>query len=310
MSLLLLFSASGLPPIVEMSATGFILIEGEAPLTADATASLAAVGSVSLSGSAWLSPRDHGQDTFIASGSIRLRGTAVRLSSYGLITGIVSVGVGDPPTVTVGQPHGLGSTGSTGVVITGVTGTTPAVDGTYTATLTGPFTFTIPIIVTVGSTGGSAVFTAAPSQTLPATDGYGWTAPARTPPDLLALEIVVQGYNIGTAQIDGLDIDLDCDGGPRAATLSVNCALDRAPHLGTDTLLVTYKGQTLFRGRLENIAGNLSSSTGYTLTFAGPLVTLRDHKAFRTVFVDSDLQSWKTDQGPRTSPDVFEVMAG
>lgn len=125
-------------------------------------------------------------------------------------------------------------------------------------------------------------------------------------PDIRSLVVRVGGLSIHRAQITDLVIELDIEGGPLSATLSVNCELTRAPKL-MQTLEVTYKGQTLFpkTGRLEHIASNVDSSTGYTLTYAGPLVTLRDHKAFRCVYVDSDLQNWQTDQGPRTSPDTF-----
>jgi hypothetical protein len=145
-------------------------------------------------------------------------------------------------------------------------------------------------------------------ETLPATDGLGWTAPDVTPPDIRGLVVSVGGLSIRRSQITDLVIELDIEGGPLSATLSVDCALSRAPRL-MQTLVVTYKGQTLFRGRLEHIASNVNSSTGYTLTYAGPLIKLRDHQAFRCVYVDSDLQNWKTDQGPRTSPDTFEVAS-
>lgn len=145
-------------------------------------------------------------------------------------------------------------------------------------------------------------------ETLPPTDDLGWTAPDVTIPDLCGLLVSVGGLSVKRAQMTDLVIELDTEGGPKSATLSVNCALTRAPKL-MQTLVVTYKGQTLFRGRLENISSNVDSSTGYTLTYAGPLVTLRDHKAFRCVYVNSDLQSWQTDQGPRTSPDTFEVAS-
>jgi hypothetical protein len=190
---------------------------------------MVASGTVALSGEAWLSPRDPGQDTFTAAGTIRLAGHA-RLSRD-----------------------------------------------------------TDPV--------------------LPPTDEDGWTLPDVTLPDLRGLTVKVSGVPISKAQITDLTIELDVEGGPKSATIALNCALDRRPKLGRDTLLVRYKTQVLFRGRLENIVGDVSSTTGYSLTYAGPLVTLRDHKAYRQVFVDSDLASWRTDQGPQTSPDTFDGIS-
>ena len=124
----------------------------------------------------------------------------------------------------------------------------------------------------------------------------------------MSLDVQISGLTIDVAQIADLTIELDTEGGPKAATVTLNCALDSAPNIGTDTLLVTYKTQVLFRGRLENIVGDVTSSTGYTLTYAGPLVVLRDYKAYRTVFVDSDLDNWQTDQGATTDQNsIFTV---
>lgn len=162
---------------------------------------------------------------------------------------------------------------------------------------------------TVAVRGSARLTLGGVDATLPPTDDFGWTLPDVEVPDIQGLVVQVSGVSIRRAQITDLAIELDNEGGPKAASLTVNCPLTRAPRIGRDTLLVEYKGQTLFRGRLETIGTDVSSATGYTLTYAGPLVTLRDHKAFRTCFVDSDLQSWQTDQGPQTTPDTFEVAS-
>jgi len=224
---LVLLLKSPLPSYVELAADGTISIIGSAVLSMDVL--LAGDGVVALSGDAWLTVREHGQDTFSAAGAMRLIGSA-RLS----------------------------------------TDADPA---------------------------------------LPPTDDDGWTLPDVTTPNIRGLSVRLSGIALVRAQIVDLTIDLDVEGGPKAATITVNVPMDRRPRLGRDTLLVTYEAQTLFRGRLENIAGDVSSTTGYTLTYAGPLVTLRDHKAYRQVFVDSDLASWRTDQGPQTSPDTFHGIA-
>jgi hypothetical protein len=212
--------------ITALTAEGTVNLNLTANLSADRR--LLAAGSLSVGGEAWLTPRAHGADTFVAHGLIHT-GSRARLTHAG--------------------------------------------------------------------------------QTLPPTDELGWTEPDVTPPDIVSLVVQIDGFTVRRGEITDLTIDLDVEGGPKSASLIVNCPLDRAPHIGRDKLLITYKGQTLFRGRLEAIVTEVSSSTGYSMTFAGPLVVLRDHKAFRTVYCTNDLQEWSTDQGPRTSPDTFEVAS-
>jgi len=67
---------------------------------------------------------------------------------------ITSSSVATPTVITTASPHGF-ATGDR-VVIAGHTGSTPAVDGTYTITVTGASTFTVPVAVSVGGTGGTA----------------------------------------------------------------------------------------------------------------------------------------------------------
>lgn len=134
-----------------------------------------------------------------------------------------------------------------------------------------------------------------------------WTGPDMTS-DLTGMVVRAAGLKLRRPQITELTIELDNEGGPKAATLGVASTLDRAPAL-LKTLLVTYKGATLFDGRLEAVSTDLGSGMGYTLTYAGKLVSLRDRKDYRATFVDSDLDSWCTDQGPRSSPDTFEAAS-
>lgn len=73
----------------------------------------------------------------------------------GRITSITSSSVANPTVITTGSAHGL-TTGDK-VFISGHTGSTPAISGVYTVTVTGGTTFTIPVNVTVGGTGGTVV---------------------------------------------------------------------------------------------------------------------------------------------------------
>lgn len=66
---------------------------------------------------------------------------------------IATSSVANPTVITTSTPHGLVSGDK--VMIAGHSGSTPAVNGEQTATVTGATTFTVPINVTVGGTGGT-----------------------------------------------------------------------------------------------------------------------------------------------------------
>lgn len=66
---------------------------------------------------------------------------------------IVSNSVANPSVVTTALPHGL--TSGDAVVIAGVSGSTPTINGFQTATVITPTTFSVPVNVTVGGTGGT-----------------------------------------------------------------------------------------------------------------------------------------------------------
>lgn len=68
---------------------------------------------------------------------------------------IVSSSVANPSVITTAKNHGL-TTGDV-VLIAGHSGSTPTINGSRVATVTGLTTFTIPLNVTVGGTGGTFV---------------------------------------------------------------------------------------------------------------------------------------------------------
>ncbi len=68
--------------------------------------------------------------------------------------GVATTSVANPTVVTTSAPHGF-VTGDR-VVIAGHAGSTPSVNGAYTATVLSTTTFSIPVNVTVGGTGGTA----------------------------------------------------------------------------------------------------------------------------------------------------------
>lgn len=82
-----------------------------------------------------------------------------RVLHYGIVD-VVSSSVGNPTTITA-PGHGL-TTGDT-VIISGHTGSTPSIDGTYTVTVIDEDTFTIPVNVTVAGSGGTAEPSVTPS---------------------------------------------------------------------------------------------------------------------------------------------------
>lgn len=77
--------------------------------------------------------------------------------------------------ITTSAPHKLAD-GAT-VVIAGHIGSTPAVDGTYVATVTGADTFTIPLTVSTGGTGGTVTGAAAKNTTAQTIAAGGAVAP-------------------------------------------------------------------------------------------------------------------------------------
>jgi len=144
---------------------------------------------------------------------------------------------------------------------------------------------------------------------LPATDDLGWTAPDVTAPALQGLTVTLGGHNVNRALIEDLTIELSDCGGPISATMTLARDVRLAATPMLSQLVVTYKGQRLFKGRLEARGLDLGSDMANTLTFTGPIKQLGDHRAYRRCFVDSDLDNWRCDQGPNTSANVFEVTA-
>jgi len=144
---------------------------------------------------------------------------------------------------------------------------------------------------------------------LPATDGLGWTTPDVTAPALQGLTVTLGGHNVKRALIEDLTINLSDCGGPISATMVLARDVRLAAKPMLSQLIVTYKGQRLFKGRLEARGPDLGTDMSNTLTFTGPIRQLGDHRAFRRVYVDSNLDNWRSDQGPNTQANVFEVTA-
>lgn len=109
-------------------------------------------------------------------GSLRLADTGAGPVS------ITSSSVANPTVITSSVNHGL-VTGDV-VTIVGHTGSTPAINGSHTVTVTGPTTFTIPVNVTVGGTGGTATRTS--SNLIPGSEvSFTTTVPTlQATPDL------------------------------------------------------------------------------------------------------------------------------
>lgn len=86
-------------------------------------------------------------------------GDLVRVyDSEPILVQIEGSSVANPTVITTRVPHGLGSSGTRIVTVSGHSGSTPSINGLRLATLTGPSTFTIPVNVTVAGTGGTAGF--------------------------------------------------------------------------------------------------------------------------------------------------------
>jgi len=160
----------------------------------------------------------------------------------------------------------------------------------------------------VSVAGGFARLSIAEAPSLPETDDIGWLAPARVEAALRGLSVTLAGFPIAVAELTELTIELDDRGGPKACSMTVASDLARAP-APLAALVITYTVDAvthdLFRGRLHTIATAVDSSTGYAMTFAPKMAALQDHKAFRTVIIDSDLDNWSTEQGPQASSNVW-----
>lgn len=76
-----------------------------------------------------------------------------RATALGVAVNILTSSIAAATVLTTDAPHGL-TTGDK-VVIAGHVGSTPAIDGRYTATVLSPTTFSIPVTVTVDGTGGT-----------------------------------------------------------------------------------------------------------------------------------------------------------
>lgn len=143
------------------------------------------------------------------------------------------------------------------------------------------------------------------------TDPHGWTLPDCSPPDIQSLSVTVGGARIPNARIVSVPIELSDRGGYISATLTVRLRhRDDYRFAWHANMVVSYKGAHLFRGRLEESSYEMGDELVRTMVFTGPIVTLEDHQSFRKVYVDSDLDNWRTDQGPHTASHTYEVSAG
>ncbi len=133
---------------------------------------------------------------------------------------------------------------------------------------------------------------------LPATDDVGWIAPDVTPPDIRGLSVKLSGKDLQRALIEEWSIELSDRGGPESSALTFYKDVREPPVKMLAILNSVYKGQRLFKGRLEARTRDLADSMGTTLTFTGAMRALSDHRAFRKTYVDCDLASnWSIEQG-------------
>lgn len=112
----------------------------------------------------------------------------------GTFTNIATVVTGNPGTINTAAAHGL-TTGDT-VTIAGNVGSTPSINGNFTATVVDADTFTIPVNVTVAGTGGTV---AGPERVGTATATLRPSATAsdasKNMPPGLAVDFVSSGVN-------------------------------------------------------------------------------------------------------------------
>lgn len=152
---------------------------------------------------------------------------------------------------------------------------------------------------------------------LPATD-WEWGTPEVDPEVLQTLRVRLATLDgeytvIDPAELDDLDIDLDRKGGVKSISLTLR--RDSRHELGDldygTRCEIDYLGRTFSAWLAEASLDHGSSSMTRTVTMYGEIARLsQEHEAFRRVYVDSRLSAWKTDQGPQTQSNVWEVQAG
>jgi len=76
--------------------------------------------------------------------------------AVGAAVNISTSSVANPSIITTGSAHGFATSGTFIVRIAGHSGSTPSINGDWTATYVSPTSFSIPVNVTVGGTGGNA----------------------------------------------------------------------------------------------------------------------------------------------------------
>lgn len=136
---------------------------------------------------------------------------------------------------------------------------------------------------------------AAQLEDLPPTDDLGWTLPDAAPSPLWDLSVTIGTFRVPNALITNLTIDLDDHCGYESCAISF--ASRRARRWPSRAqIVVAYDSQNLFEGRLKTQRRNIGTELGWSLEFVGNLNALRDHRAFRRVYADSDLENWRLDQ--------------
>jgi len=143
---------------------------------------------------------------------------------------------------------------------------------------------------------------------LPETDTLGWTTQDTAASPLWDLTATIAGVRIPNASITSFPIELDAHGGFESCAISfASKRTNRWPSRAQ--IVVAYDGMHPFEGRLATQRRSRGTEQGWSLEFVGNLNDLRNHRAFRRVYVDSDLDNWRSDQGPNTQANVFEVTA-
>lgn len=130
---------------------------------------------------------------------------------------------------------------------------------------------------------------------LPETDALGWTVPDADASPLWDLAVTIGSFRVPNAKITSLTIDLDDHCGYESCSLSfaskrANKWPSRLP------IVVEYDEWHLFEGRLKTQRRRIGTELGWSLEFVGRFNQLRNHRAFRRVYADSDLENWGLDQ--------------
>lgn len=151
---------------------------------------------------------------------------------------------------------------------------------------------------------------------LPATD-WEWNEPAIDPELLRTLRVRLATKDGEYTTVDPAELaDLRIVKSRKGGVESIEVTLSRDSRIDYGDLDYWTKCEVEYLGRVwpafvrEASLDHSRSAMTRPVRMLGPIAKLSErHRGFRKVYVDSRVSAWRTDQGPQTGANVFEVSA-